>query len=111
MEHELKVGDMVELRSGSPKMTITHIGTDMLAGSVFVSWFHDGQQKKDHYSPDALRKSESQWNKHKMFKPQVFQWASKALGFVADLLSIKDVFQAGTVRRSIRASKGRQASV
>lgn len=59
METQFKVGDVVELKSGSPAMTVTSIGTEQaVRGHLFVSWFVDGTEKKTYFPPGALLKRE-----------------------------------------------------
>lgn len=59
METQFKVGDVVELNSGSPKMTVTSVGSDVPPKEdIWVLWFDNGKEKKAHFPPGALRKSE-----------------------------------------------------
>ena len=53
-----QIGDVVELMSGSPPMTVTFVET--YAGGVrcWCEWFDGTDAKKAHYPPDALQKAE-----------------------------------------------------
>lgn len=53
---QFQVGDVVELKSGGPNMTVT--GTAPLNGKphVFVAWFLNGEPKAFHFPPEALKK-------------------------------------------------------
>jgi uncharacterized protein YodC (DUF2158 family) len=50
MDHELKVGDVVKLRSGGPLMTIEYIGSFSMSGGeedkAKCVWF-EGTKRKD----------------------------------------------------------------
>jgi uncharacterized protein YodC (DUF2158 family) len=53
-----KVGDCVILRSGSPRMTVTRVGTKKISSSEFepsvqVIWFDNGFQREDLH-PETL---------------------------------------------------------
>jgi uncharacterized protein YodC (DUF2158 family) len=53
---QFKAGDVVRLKSGGPKMTVTQIGERALIGglAVWCVWF-DGQKKfEDTFTPEAL---------------------------------------------------------
>ena len=39
MAQTLKVGDVVKLKSGGPKMTVIEIGTGPSAGTIWCKWF------------------------------------------------------------------------
>lgn len=50
------VGDVVRLKSGGPKMTVTQIGERLGAPTVWCSWF-DGTKKLDgDFPPSALER-------------------------------------------------------
>ena len=57
MTADLKTGDVVELMSGSPEMTVEVVGKD-ISGREFVScaWFHGMEKKTANFPPDALKK-------------------------------------------------------
>lgn len=48
MSETLKSGDVVKLKSGGPKMTVTDVGHDEIAGQTLVwcVWFDDKQIEK-----------------------------------------------------------------
>jgi uncharacterized protein YodC (DUF2158 family) len=48
---QFKVGDVVQLKSGGPKMTVTTIRTD----SLDCSWFEGVKQHEGNFPPDALQ--------------------------------------------------------
>jgi uncharacterized protein YodC (DUF2158 family) len=50
-----KIGDVVKLRSGGPKMTVINVPTDS-SGDVFCVWFPEGgtHPVKDSFPPEAL---------------------------------------------------------
>lgn len=54
MENELKVGDVVVLKSGSPNMTIEAIGEYDYEGKAYCSWFVNGEKKSDTIILEAL---------------------------------------------------------
>ena len=56
-EPEIVVGTTVELKSGSPRMTVTHV-SDRLAGGgteVDVEWFDGGTLSSASFPVDTLR--------------------------------------------------------
>lgn len=53
MNNELKIGDIVELKSGSPKMTVT----DEINDELECTWMtNDGNKKRDYFKKDSLKK-------------------------------------------------------
>lgn len=50
---EFKVGDIVQLISGGPAMTINFMDTDKNRAECI--WFEGNIQKKDLYTPQALK--------------------------------------------------------
>lgn len=50
---QFQLGDVVELRSGGPQMTVT--GTSQ-SGWVMCSWFKDGKYESGTFPPEALEK-------------------------------------------------------
>ncbi|HLH95239.1 MAG TPA: DUF2158 domain-containing protein [Xanthobacteraceae bacterium] len=57
-----KVGDTVQLKSGSPRMTITVIGTTADGKQVIeCAWFDGTQCLNSSFPPDALRESPVSW--------------------------------------------------
>ena len=53
-----KVGDTVQLKSGSPRMTVTDVGiTADGKEMVACAWFDGTQRQNDSFPADALRDS------------------------------------------------------
>ena len=54
---EFKIGDIVELKSGGPIMTVTDVGPDYGSGTVLVwcIWFVANKQEKGSFPPAALK--------------------------------------------------------
>jgi uncharacterized protein YodC (DUF2158 family) len=58
MADTFNVGDVVELKSGSPKMTVTYFGPDQMDTlTVWVTWFSGNEVKTGSFPADAVRKS------------------------------------------------------
>jgi len=57
MATSLTVGDVVELKSGGPKMTVTWVGVTFGAPMVRCIWFDETETKKiqGDFTPDALQ--------------------------------------------------------
>ena len=55
MSDMLKPGDVVQLPSGSPPMTIVKYRQDL--GKFECAWFEDGKPRAGFYYPDTLRKA------------------------------------------------------
>jgi uncharacterized protein YodC (DUF2158 family) len=51
MANQFKVGDVVQLKSGGPKMTVTVIRADGLD----CTWFEGVKQHEGNFPPDALK--------------------------------------------------------
>jgi uncharacterized protein YodC (DUF2158 family) len=51
-----KVGDVVLLKSGGPKMTVSEIDED----SVFCRWFHNNRVQSACFAPEQLKKVEEE---------------------------------------------------
>jgi len=50
---ELKIGDVVKLKSGGPKMTVTRCD---VAKKVECVWFLEGRSEVGYFPPDSLEK-------------------------------------------------------
>jgi uncharacterized protein YodC (DUF2158 family) len=50
-----KIGDVVQLKSGGPRMTVTGFGVG--GDTVTCAWFEGTQPRQDSYLPAALRES------------------------------------------------------
>jgi uncharacterized protein YodC (DUF2158 family) len=58
MADEFKPGDVVELKSGGPKMTVAKIGPVAMGSSkleVWCEWFDGSKKTKDHFMPASLQ--------------------------------------------------------
>lgn len=53
---KLKVGDVVGLNSGGPKMTVVHVGPDTTV--ITASWFHENSLHTAKFEEDSLIKRE-----------------------------------------------------
>ena len=55
MAQEFKVGDVVQLKSGGPLMTVTYVGEQDGAPRVWCSWFvNNTKEEKGTFPPAAL---------------------------------------------------------
>jgi uncharacterized protein YodC (DUF2158 family) len=54
MAQTLKVGDVVELKSGGPKMTVVEIGTGPSAGTIWCKWFIGYEPRIDSYDAGTI---------------------------------------------------------
>ena len=55
---EFKVGDILQLKSGGPKMTCTKTRDPLHQGQVECKWFAGGKQQVGYFPPDALEFAE-----------------------------------------------------
>jgi uncharacterized protein YodC (DUF2158 family) len=56
-QDEVKVGDVVELMSGGPPMTVAEVNIDLLGDcTVVCKWFF-GKMETTDFSPDVLKPS------------------------------------------------------
>jgi uncharacterized protein YodC (DUF2158 family) len=49
MADELKVGDVVQLNSGGPKMTVTMVGDNYGTPTVWCVWFENTKKFDGHF--------------------------------------------------------------
>jgi uncharacterized protein YodC (DUF2158 family) len=56
MAHTFKPTDVVMVRSGGPRMTVTQVGAAAMTGepTVWCTWFEKTKKFEDTFSPDAL---------------------------------------------------------
>lgn len=52
MMTDWKIGDLVELKSGGPCMTIKHVDPD---GRAHCHWFNGNQHDSDTFPPETLK--------------------------------------------------------
>lgn len=50
------VGDVVQLKSGGPSMTVSDVNTGALGDKVACEWFDGSKRMRENFSPDALKK-------------------------------------------------------
>ena len=55
-EAQFKKGDVVELKSGGPKMTVTQVGAAMMTSGITVwfVWFEGSKKFEDTFPPETL---------------------------------------------------------
>jgi uncharacterized protein YodC (DUF2158 family) len=57
MAHAFKIGEIVQLKSGGPKMTVIEIAEGNMtirAGQIRCSWFAGAKNETGWFPPDAL---------------------------------------------------------
>jgi uncharacterized protein YodC (DUF2158 family) len=60
MDNEFKIGDVVQLKSGGPKMTIENIGNYAFSGTKIMAncvWFEGTKQKEGVFALETLMKA------------------------------------------------------
>jgi uncharacterized protein YodC (DUF2158 family) len=55
MMNEFKIGDLVQLKSGGPAMTVTETPEDMGSSAVWCKWFANNKTESDSFPPLALK--------------------------------------------------------
>lgn len=55
-EQQWQVGDVVELKSGGPRMTVESIGTQIDPDGVVCRWFEGKDLKQATFPPGSLQK-------------------------------------------------------
>lgn len=53
---DIKLGDVVELNSGGPYMTVTYIEAIQSSTVLHCSWFLDGKVLSDRFEKEAVKK-------------------------------------------------------
>jgi len=58
MADEIKAGDLVELKSGGPKMTVNWVGVEEQNGPITArcSWFVKDQEKRGSFPVTSLQR-------------------------------------------------------
>ena len=49
-----KIGDVVELKSGGPKMTVSNVGAVHSRPTVWCVWFDGPKKVQDTFAPESL---------------------------------------------------------
>lgn len=57
MAEEFEKGDVVELKSGGPKMTVSDIGEHYGEKKIWCVWFEKTKKFEDTFAPEVLKKS------------------------------------------------------
>jgi len=60
MSDELKVGDVVRLKSGGPVMTVTTVGDDYGTPMIWCMWFDQKGSQTGKFPPAALQIEEDE---------------------------------------------------
>lgn len=55
MAEDLEEGDVVQLKSGGPRMTVTEVQEN---GQVCCAWFEDDETRSRYFPPKALKEVE-----------------------------------------------------
>lgn len=57
MDNEFKAGDVVELKSGGPEMTVSQTGKQQMTGKflVWCDWFDGSKKMSDSFPPESLK--------------------------------------------------------
>jgi len=55
MSSQFQVGDVVQLKSGGLKMTVTDVGDFEGKPTVWCSWTYRNDQNRSNYPPEALK--------------------------------------------------------
>ncbi len=58
MAQKFQPGDIVQLKSGGPAMTIAEVNTDSMTGrfrGYFCEWFKGASKERAHFSEDTLQ--------------------------------------------------------
>ena len=58
MPNQFKAGDVVQLKSGGPKMTVTQAGDRLGKPTVWCAWFDGPTKHQDTFPPDSLEMAE-----------------------------------------------------
>jgi uncharacterized protein YodC (DUF2158 family) len=59
MSEEFKAGDVVELKSGGPRMTVSQTGEHAMSGRfmIWCDWFDGKKKVSDSFPPETLKLS------------------------------------------------------
>lgn len=58
MAPKFKPGDIVQLKSGGPAMTVAKINTDTLTGELrgyYCEWFKGASKEREHFTEETLQ--------------------------------------------------------
>jgi uncharacterized protein YodC (DUF2158 family) len=54
---QFRVGDVVQLKSGGPDMTVSHI---LPSGNMFCVWFDGSEKREETFPPEGLHLAETE---------------------------------------------------
>jgi uncharacterized protein YodC (DUF2158 family) len=60
MAGKFKVGDIVQLKSGGPKMTVEEVDARLGAKTVECAWFAGAKRERSYFNPDVLMMAPSE---------------------------------------------------
>jgi uncharacterized protein YodC (DUF2158 family) len=68
MSEQFKAGDVVQLKSGGPVMTVNKTGNKSMGGpfTVWCSWFEGEKKMNDDFPPESLKLSDRHQNKERL---------------------------------------------
>lgn len=54
MAEQIKVGDVIQLKSGGPLMTVNAVGDSSGKPTVWCTWFDKTEQKRGHFPLEGV---------------------------------------------------------
>ena len=84
---EFKVGDVVKLKSGGPKMTITNISPK---NEVSCSWFDGNEKKNERFPLNTLSKNIEETSKEDIYDEKGVLWKNRAKEFERKYRELKE---------------------
>jgi uncharacterized protein YodC (DUF2158 family) len=58
MAQKFKTGDIVQLKSGGPQMTVKEAPREPLGGEIICQWFGGKELEQGWFPPDSLKKAD-----------------------------------------------------